>query len=194
MRSGISLIRPPFPRTGELPQPTNLLPDGRLFFDSFDRLSPADTNGGVEDVYEYEADNVGTCHSAAENGGCLSLVSSGADAAPSGFLDATPSGRDVFFTTRAQLVPRDTDGLVDLYDARENGGIAESEVPPCSGDGCQGASQAPPFKPASGSSSATGPGNEPPKAPGKHKKPHHKKRHHKRAHRRHANTNRRARR
>jgi hypothetical protein len=42
----------------------------------------------------------------------------------------------VFFTTRDQLSPRDHDGLMDVYDAREGGGIAaESEI---AGSGCQG--------------------------------------------------------
>ena len=50
------------------------------------------------------------------------------------------SGKNVFFTTRDQLTLKDKDELIDLYDAREDGGIpAETEVArtECQGEACQ---------------------------------------------------------
>ncbi len=113
---------------GTLQQPHNLLADGRLFFDSFDSLSPYDTNGGHEDVYEYEAVGTGSCSAAQATpgqeglkgeGGCVMLISSGSEGVDSSFIDANPDGSDAFFVTRTQLVAQDGDELLDLYDARE---------------------------------------------------------------------------
>jgi hypothetical protein len=118
-------------------QPRYLTDSGRLYFDSQDRLSPRDTNGTVEDVYEAEPDGVGSCVGAA---GCVSLISPGAGAVDSNFLAMDENGANVFFTTRERLVPSDTDELVDLYDAREGGGFAgesESSASECRGEACQ---------------------------------------------------------
>ena len=46
------------------------------------------------------------------------MLSSGNSDNESAFLEATPSGNDVFFLTAAQLVPQDTDTTFDIYDAR----------------------------------------------------------------------------
>ena len=89
--------------------------EGRLFFDSPDDLVPAATND-KNDVYEYEPTGVGTCDSA--TGGCIALLSSGTAERESAFLEATPSGNDVYFLTEAQLLPQDTDTAFDIYDAR----------------------------------------------------------------------------
>jgi DNA-binding beta-propeller fold protein YncE len=129
--SSLSLLRPVGSR---FPQPRNLQNDGRVYFNSFDVLSPHDTEPGVENVYEYERAGQGSCTAEA---GCVALISSGHSAFGAEFFSATGSGRDVFFTTRAQLVPEDGDELVDLYDSREGGGFATVLSPaPCSGEGC----------------------------------------------------------
>jgi hypothetical protein len=64
-----------------------------------------------------------------------------------GFLPASgmsATGSDIFFFTKAQLVGQDTDGLVDVYDARIGGGFpAPPEEPSCSGDACQGPPSSP---------------------------------------------------
>ncbi len=118
-----------------LPQPRYLTDQGRLFFDSSERLSPQDTNGGVEDVYEAEPGGVGSCGRAT---GCVSLISSGTGSVDSNFLAMDGNGENVFFTGREQLVKQDTDGLIDVYDARVGGGFAsESEAPECHGEACQ---------------------------------------------------------
>jgi len=128
---------------GTLQQPHNLLADGRLFFDSFDSLSPSDSNAGHEDVYEYEAVGTGSCSASQAmpgqgglqgQGGCVMLISSGSGDVDSSFIDANPDGSDVFFVTRAQLVPQDGDELIDLYDAREPHSTGEYVGPPAEGE------------------------------------------------------------
>jgi hypothetical protein len=107
----------------------------RVFFDSSDALSPRDTNGR-QDVYEWERAGVDHC---APANGCVYLISAGTSANESTFYAASASGDDVFFGTRSQLVPEDTDEDVDLYDARVDGGVAPVSTPvQCSGEACLG--------------------------------------------------------
>lgn len=122
---------------GSLPQPRYLSNSGRLVFDSQDALTPRDTNGRVEDVYQFEPNGVGNC---ARETGCVSLISGGREGVDSNFMAMDPSGDNVFFTSHDRLVPSDTDELVDLYDARVDGGFAsEAGLPPteCQGEACQ---------------------------------------------------------
>ena len=72
---------------------------------------------GVENVYEYEPAGVGGC--GGSSGGCVALISSGTSHKESAFLEATPSGNDVFFLTAAQLAPAGHRRRFDIYDARE---------------------------------------------------------------------------
>jgi hypothetical protein len=101
----------------------------RIFFNTPDPLVPADANTGRfptggpfgaftagQDVYEWE-------------GGKNSLVSDGTSTTGSFLGGTTPTGNDVFFTTRTQLVPQDTDGYFDIYDARVGGGFPPSTTP-----------------------------------------------------------------
>jgi hypothetical protein len=145
-------------------QPRYLLEDGRLYFDSRDSLSPFDSNNGVEDVYEYEPPagpglpEGDTCK---RDAGCVSLISAGRGAVDSNFLAVDATGENVFFTTRDQLVRKDVDDLLDVYDAREYGGIAgEAETEPreCIGEACQAPSAAP-AEPTVGSAAFAGVGN-----------------------------------
>lgn len=165
--SWLSLIKP---GSGFLPQPLNLLSTGRLFFDSYDTLSPVDTNDGFEDVYEYEPFGLAKC---TLKSGCVYLVSSGQEDTNSSFVNATPSGSDAFFTTRSQLRPEDQDDLTDLYDARV-GGVLPQPPPSqecASGGECRGTPPAPPTLAAPLSGALSGKGNVvepatlPPKAP-----------------------------
>jgi hypothetical protein len=154
----------------------------RAFFNSFDALLPADTNG-KEDVYEWEAPGTGPsgaqCTEASasffpQNGGCLTLISSGESPSDSEFVDASPDGRDVFFKTASSLVPQDP-GLIDIYDAREGGGFPSPPGQPtaCEGEACQ-TPGLPPSSSTASSATFNGPGNVKP-----HKKKHHKKKQHK---------------
>ncbi len=127
---------------GYLPQPRYLTDSGRLYFDTPDRLVPGDTNGQVEDVYQYESGGVGGC---TQDDHCLDLISSGRGSADSNFLAIDETGDNVFFTTRDRLVSADKDELIDLYDARVGGGFPEAQPPAeCKGEACQQASGAPP--------------------------------------------------
>jgi hypothetical protein len=155
-------------------QPGNLTADdGRLFFESQDALTPADVNGRIQDVYEWEPEGVGSC---GRPSGCVSLISSGQSPNDSMFLDATPSGDDAFLVTRERLLPQDEDEKLDLYDARVGGGFPPPPTPPCGGQPCRGPSSTPPALQGPASGGFSGPGNLKPSH--KHKRHHHK--HHKR--------------
>jgi hypothetical protein len=160
-----------------LSQPRYLTDQGRLFFDTRDSLSVADTNNGVEDVYQYEPQGIGSCKREA---GCISLISAGNEPVDSNFLAMDLSGANVFFTSRDQLSPKDRDDLLDLYDAREFGGIAaetETTRPECQGEACQPAPNPPQdITPASSSFQGSGNVREGKKAK-KHAKKHKRKRH-----------------
>jgi hypothetical protein len=163
-----------------------------VFFNSFNRLVPADTNR-AQDVYQWEAVGSGTCTEASFDysspaSGCISLISSGQDPGDSEFIDAGLDGRDAFFVTGAGLVAQDP-GQIDLYDARAGGGFASPvAAKECSGEECQQPAS-PPQVPTSASEGANA-GNPKPrphckkgfvrkhhKCVKKHKKRHHKKRH-----------------
>jgi hypothetical protein len=98
----------------------------RIVFSTLEPLSPHAENGQF-DVYEW-------------HDGVVSLVSCGCSTGPDREPVITPSGRDLFFTSSAALVPEDTDGALDVYDARLGGGFAPVEAPVqrCEGDACQG--------------------------------------------------------
>jgi hypothetical protein len=177
-RSTLRLIEnaPPF-----TPQPRYLTDSGRLYFDTQDSLSPFDTNEGVEDVYQYEPAGAGSC---TREEGCVSLISAGHEPVDSNFLAADATGKNVFFTSRDQLTAADRDDLIDLYDAREGGGIAaESEVPrsECQGEACQSV-PSPPNDATPASSTFQGPGNVVEKHRKKHRKKKHKRHHKKHKH------------
>jgi hypothetical protein len=99
-----------------------------LFFTTAEPLVDSDLNG-MRDAYEYDSRD-----------GSVRLVSDGKSAADSYFVGVSDSGDDVFFTTRAALLPQDRDDNVDLYDARRGSRFPAAPVEPdCAGDGCQGA-------------------------------------------------------
>jgi hypothetical protein len=133
-------------------QPRTLSDDGsRLFFTSPDPLV-AGLVGGAEKVFEYE------------NGG-VQLISGAEGAANATFLDASASGNDVFFATRERLAPSDTDELLDVYDARVDGGFpAPAGVASCATGGCRSWSD-PPLPPTPLSASSAGLGDQPASAP-----------------------------
>jgi DNA-binding beta-propeller fold protein YncE len=141
--------------------PRVITDDGsRVFFESFEALVPRDTNG-TWDVYQWEEPGKGSCDKAdptygEEAGGCVELISSGESPAKSTFLDADPSGENIFFSTQSSLIGQDY-GLNDVYVARVGGGFPEPQPAPiCEGDACQGPSAAP-VPPTPSSSTYRGP-------------------------------------
>jgi hypothetical protein len=124
--------------------------DGRyVFFTTAEALVAGDTNG-VEDAYEYDAQDTS-----------VHLLSSGTDTAPSTLIDASDDGANAFFATRERLVGWDVDNSYDLYDARINGGFPDPvlKAPPCGGDACQDAVPSRPGPSRPGSSTLSGAGN-----------------------------------
>lgn len=115
--------------------------DGAAFFESANPLVPQATNG-LTNIYEYRAGNVNLISDGQEPRAASALL---------GYV--SPSGRDVFFDTFEQLVPKDGDNQEDIYDARAGGGFSEpSPSPQCVGDACQG--------PLSGAPVLLSPGSE----------------------------------
>lgn len=119
-------------------RPRFLADDGTLFFSTAEALVPADING-VADAYQYDPRR-----------GRLALLSTGRGSEPANFVEADPRGDNVYLVTRQRLTAGDGDDLVDLYDARTDGGLPEPEAignPPCQGEGCQPTAATPPAAP-----------------------------------------------
>jgi hypothetical protein len=115
----------------------------RIFFDTPDPLVAQDVNG-KRDVYEWE-------------GGKVYLLSSGTSTNESFLLDNDENGDNVFFATTDSLVPADTDGGYDVYDARVEGGFPEVKPPSICTIECQQPGSAPAFGvPASAAPIAAG--------------------------------------
>lgn len=155
--------------------------DGRyVFFSTAEALVPEDTDGAV-DAYVYDTET-----------NQVHLLSSGTSSKDSFFLEASPDGRNAFFSTAQRLLGWDSDSINDVYDARVEGGFPEppATTAPCDGDSCRSAAPLTPGAPPAGSAGFTGPGNPAPKHHGrKHRR---KRRHHaRRHHHKRANTNRR---
>jgi hypothetical protein len=134
-------------------QPRSLSDDGsRLFFSSPDPLVPG-ISGASTRVFEYEDGSVQLISGTESGGGAV-------------FLDASASGDNVFFATRERLVPSDTDELVDVYDARVDGGLAEpAALMPCQSGVCREPLALAPSFSAPASASFSGTGNLAPAAP-----------------------------
>jgi WD40 repeat protein len=157
-----------------------LLDNGRLFFNSADALVPpfegqvtqrqeivegTPMQVGVENVYEYEPNGVGSCGQA---NGCVSLISSGTSENESAFLEASVSGDDVFFVTAEKLFATDPDTSYDAYDAHVCSAKSPCitppppPAPPCEGEaGCKGDSNPVPQFGPGGTSLFSGTGNPP---------------------------------
>jgi hypothetical protein len=105
--------------TGDAYLNRDLSSDGRfVFFTSGEKLSPGDENENP-DAYEFDTET-----------GAVHLLSGGLPGTAAYFLDASRDGHDVFFATRGQLLERDRDQSVDVYDAHVEGGFDEPAAAP----------------------------------------------------------------
>jgi hypothetical protein len=145
--------------------PRVLSEDGsRVYFDSVNRLTLADTNGR-QDVYQWEVEGKGECVDSdapgydPASGGCVTLVSDGRGSTEAEFIDASADGSDVFFFTGTSLLPQDI-GQIDVYDARVNGGFPQppAQAAQCEGEACQ-SPVSPPSEPPYASQAYQGPGS-----------------------------------
>ena len=134
----------------------NLNPAGnRAFFESTEALVSSDTDG-VNDVYEWEDQGVGSCKQA---GGCVYLISSGQSDRDNYLYAHSTDGDDVFFSSGDLLTVEDSSGTRSIYDARVGGGFAAPSVPgECLGEACQPATSLP-AESSPASASFQGPGN-----------------------------------
>jgi hypothetical protein len=136
----------------------------RIFFDTPAPLVPQDTNTNSPEVpvSEGESEKQGRDVYEWENG-VVYLISSGKSPRDSYFLDNSENGNDVFFATTEGLVPGDTDGGYDVYDARVPypGDTPPAAAVPCEGAVCQGPPNVPsPLTPPA-SATFSGLGNPP---------------------------------
>ncbi len=134
----------------------------RVFFETQTPLVPQDTNTNapIVEVGQEEYEKQGMDVYEWENG-VVYLISSGKSPRDSYFLDNSENGDDVFFATTEGLVPGDTDGAYDVYDARvpQPGDTSPPAGVPCEGSVCQGPPSVPAPLTASASSTFSGLGN-----------------------------------
>ena len=128
-------------KTVETVNSSGMSADGsRIFFESLDPLVKQDANTDSppllchegtycaqgRDVYEWE-------------NGVVYLISGGKSPRNTYLLGNSESGSNVFFSTSEGLVPSDTDGGYDVYDARiPHAGDNPPAAVPCEGSDCQG--------------------------------------------------------
>jgi hypothetical protein len=177
------------PAGNQLKIPNQSLDGKRAFFQTAEPLVVGDIDEQL-DVYEWEEKEAGSCK---KEGGCVYLISGGHSASPDYLFAMSASGGDVFFRTPDQLLPRDTEATLSIYDARVGGGFPEphKEIPCASVDTCQGSPTAAPSSPQATTTTGVDGNVTPPlRCPkGKHKVKRHGKevcvkKHHKKKHRR----------
>jgi hypothetical protein len=128
--------------------------NGTVVFTTAEPLS-VDAVNGLQNVYVWHEE---------DGRGSAGMISSGSSVTSDEHPVIDVSGRDVFFQTTAGLVPQDTDGLPDVYDARIEGGFPAAPVQAggCSGAACQGPPSVPALLAPPASATFSGLGNPAP--------------------------------
>jgi hypothetical protein len=144
-------------------EPRAVSPDGDVvFFDTPNPLVSQDTNTGSPEVIRNEVEYQPQGRDVYEwEDGTVYLISSGKSPYDSFLLGASETGSNVFFSTAQELVPGDTDGGYDVYDAHvaEPGEGTAATPSPCGGSTCQGSAGQPAAPAAPVSASFSGFGN-----------------------------------
>jgi hypothetical protein len=127
----------------------------RVFFTTSQALVPEDTDGGHVDIYMWMATGVRL------------VTPPGRAPYDAAYIDNSPDGSEVYFTTEESILPGDTDpNAADVYLAILGGGSAPGKPVPdadpqvCVGEACQGPVTGL-TPPTIGSVSFAGPGNVP---------------------------------
>ncbi|MGH2904639.1 MAG: hypothetical protein ACRDK7_13810 [Solirubrobacteraceae bacterium] len=134
-----------------------------IIFSTPERLQASDSNTGGDPSCESTPGETG-CDVYEWHEGVVSMISDGQSAESAdiagGAAGMSASGSDIFFFTRTPLAGQDRDQLMDIYDARIDGGFpAPASEASCSGEACQGAASAPPALGGIGTSSLAAGGN-----------------------------------
>jgi hypothetical protein len=134
--------------------------DGSIVvFDSSAALTPdtlADPAHTFLNAYEYRDGHVHLISDGRDRGGLPYGL-------PGSVVDGvSPDGQDIFVASHDALVPQDTDGIVDIYDARIDGGFPASGAVPCDGEACRASLASPPVAQTPASSLFFGPSNPKP--------------------------------
>lgn len=146
-------VSSPAVQAGAYPRgPRTMTDDGRrIFFETRERLTPG-ASSSLNKVYQYDRET-----------NEVSMISGGQSDFADSFVDATPDGGSVFFTTADRLVANDDDDVADMYVARSGGGFPDPPAgeQPCRGDACQGTPRDD-ASPAAPGSTSVGSGNAAP--------------------------------
>jgi hypothetical protein len=133
-----------------------------IVFSTAEQLQADDVNTGTENIYVWHECTSSACEDGMH--GEVHMISPGDDPTSkdtaNGAASMSASGSDIFIFTRTPLVGQDPDQLMDVYDARIDGGFpAPTPEPPCSGEECEGTPSAAPTLGSPGSVAFTGGGN-----------------------------------
>lgn len=151
--AGVSLGTGPTEETGSQLKPTGASSPfyhvhavsnsgSRVFFTATPFASETVVNNAetpVAKVYEYEQSGEGSC---ATQSGCTYRISGATNPTRDLIIGASDEGNDIFFATYSQLTSSDEDDLMDVYDARVDGGFPPAKAAAECESGCRTAGAA----------------------------------------------------